>query len=1601
MWSLGCMNPTGLMHKSSTLSQLPARGNAVWGVSETHLTKPGVAQFCKELHFSGSNFRFHAGAPAPFKSTALSAIGGKQTGTGFLTQFPSRSLTHTWPSETWDTARFCAHTFLVENEWIHGAVVYGPAHNAASQQGKQRTDELLTHITKRIVQQAAGKRFIMGDLNQLRSDMQQVAIWESLGWKEVQVWRAEQKGLPIEVTCRGTTTKDFIFVSPELLPWLEEVEVVHDIYPDHSVVAAHFRPLGPPAKVALWKKPRPIDWPKRPCPLPQEPEPRAQDSDPDVECQSIARAFECRVQQARQASKLSPLHPSQCGRSTTKEVKWKPAYTNPLKPSRQGDSQPKFGGISLQFNRWFRQLRRLENYARHSSNPQDSQGQRTHRDRLWRAIMHAPGFHKGFAHWWTTIPKHMDTPAVLQWHPPCTTEAHSIHLCFETAFRHYEQTLINDRVATSRANRLSDPGLIFQDVRKPAVNPVQVLQTTVEAEITEVDIATGILTLNKPVSFDLNQPIIWDGGMQPITHLEDTQIAVPDATDCHPGMTVHQESYIGELTQMFQAFADEWQTRWDRHRDVHPNHWDPIMQFFRAAVPEGEPMPYTLITPERWYKTLARKKKKAAIGPDGWARQDLLQLPEDLTRDLIHLIHRIEAGLPWPTSVVTGIVFALEKLPGARSVTQYRPITVFSLIYRTWSSLRAKEMLVHLQRYAPSTCFGNLPNRHASQVWWNIQTLIESHNYEGTAVSGCMMDVIKCFNHLPREPLLQMCLHLGAPQPVITAWKSALQTMTRRFSIRGSVGPAIQSTTGFAEGCGLSVVAMLVCNIALGAWIQARAPICTLWTFVDNIELTSPSAQDTIFGLEQVTRFTQLLDIQLDANKTFVWSNSAEDRQWFRANMHQVREWARDLGGHVQYTKSSTNGVIVSKCLSFQDRWRQFARSHSPQHIKLQAVRSVAWPNIFHGIASVHLGLDLFDTQRTAVLRGLQIHHSGTSPRLQLSLLEFPTADPEFYAIWRTVLEFRRNVTCEAACPILDSLIECPAIRPPPGPCSVLLHRLHRVLWSWQGEGKFRDHQGLAVRLWFDPIQWIKRRLTEAWQQLTMGELAKRKSFRGFAQMNPRITMKAMPTQPIARGILQTAMNGTFFTADFLEHRTPDADLSCKFCGDMDNQVHRHWQCPYFNDVRPLCPPELRNVVAEMPGVTAAHGWIPSPTSLETFEQALHLIPDTTDHFQPIQMDTTLTIELFSDGGAVSPNEPLARLASWGVAATTTGSLNFQPVGCGLVTGGHQTVLRAELTGLIAALKFAEAIHSRYRLWIDNAEVVRTIQTWIHNQPVDSHETDVDLWQEALLWFRRTHQSCRGIVKVYSHQDCTAATEAEQWAFAGNNVADHLASTAIHGYPHLRDLQRKVQTDLTLMAKFRSHVHGTLIAVGNKALEHQRNTGETTKAGDECAEDVPRLLPTPNRWPFTPRSLEDHPQYYLPQWHKFFHWLDSLYDDSAPSTIVSWFQIYADYLQFADQPGPWFNRSRKKWELLTNREPTKFQNKSRWLSNYITRFSKKLGHSIQLLHCRPTSHVIGFWTSCVLMKMPLSRLQAADRWFQQWQPAFRRAPELHQIGAVR
>lgn len=1052
---------------------------------------------------------------------------------------------------------------------------------------------------------------------------------------------------------------------------------------------------------------------------------------------------------------------------------------------------------------------------------------------------------------------------------------------------------------------------------------------------------------------------------------------------------------------MFASFAQEWVKRWDRHKGQPDSQWEPFIQFFRQQVPPGPPLHYQEVTTTEWYSTLKKKKKKAAVGPDGWAREDLLRLPLNQTESLLRLIGKIENGQPWPRSMVTGIIHSLEKVHDAAKVTQFRPITIFSLIYRTYTTIRARQLLRHLTSQVPVSCYGNVPNRSATQVWLGIQAEIEAANDAGEVIAGATVDVVKCFNHLPRYPIMAVLQHLGAPHQILTAWNSALRQMERRFSIRGSTGPPVKSSTGCAEGCALSVVGMMAINVLVDAWVTCRVPEARLYTYVDNMELSASSQETATRALAELTKVTRALDLQLDSKKTVLWSNHAPTRKALRDAQHQVVAWARDLGGHVQYTGQCTNSVITSRIAAFKMRWKDFARSPAPYDQKLRAVKMVAWPNVLHGIASVHLADDQHDQLRTQALRGLGLHHPGASPIVHLSLIESPQADPGYHAIWKTIMDIRSYLPQEHCIPILVSLAEDHRhVRPRVGPTSVLLHRLNLIGWHW--DNGFWDHNNRHVDLWESPIQELKLRVTQAWQIRSQGLVSHRKTMKDLHLTSPWLTTQNWPTDACEQGLLRTALNGTFYTNERQRHVANDTQPKCVFCGGDDSQVHRHWECTILEPARQECPEHLRNAIPTLPIATTAHGWIPKPASLDEFQSMLLAMPDAKTTFEFPQTESP-TLDLFPDGTCLAPQEPLARLAGWGVVQATHDQQHpFQPICNGLVPGLVQTITRAELHAAIAALQYVRETGKHFRLWVDNSLVVKYLQLALHTPDWEtvlrSNKTpNHDLVNEVVTLMGQLRHKCQGVVKVCSHQDQSAASsELEVWAWQGNEAADTCAARALMpGHPIVRK-HKQLLSEIRELQTMRKHLHATILSVGRLALQ-------IIKQHQNPAEDQPIAAPQVQvemqPWPL-PATLEGEAEYYwTADWPMISEWITSLHAEDQPVKRWSWHQLFVD-LRLRANVGPWYDDTTKRWNSGATNPVNDYRKRLRGFKTFLNRVANALGTPLPEKLARPDSFAVLYWCTTLPVRVSMERANAADQWMLRWSGGYTKPKALERIEGI-
>ena len=147
-----------------------------------------------------------------------------------------------------------------------------------------------------------------------------------------------------------------------------------------------------------------------------------------------------------------------------------------------------------------------------------------------------------------------------------------------------------------------------------------------------------------------------------------------------------------------------------------------------------------------------------------------------------------------------GLVCALDKCNGRTDASAFCP----------WAGVRARQVTQFLASRLPVETYGFLPGRDATEVWFLLETMIESALQTGVGLSGHSCDLIKA------------------------------------FSIRRTVGPAIRSTSEFPEGCPLSLAAMLIVNVTFHVYMGALCPQVRHVSYADDLSGNGAQAWGTI-----------------------------------------------------------------------------------------------------------------------------------------------------------------------------------------------------------------------------------------------------------------------------------------------------------------------------------------------------------------------------------------------------------------------------------------------------------------------------------------------------------------------------------------------------------------------------------------------------------------------------------------------------------------------------------------------------------------------------------------------------------------------------------
>eukprot|EP00438_Fugacium_kawagutii_P008775 Skav220295 [mRNA] locus=scaffold2356:54172:56919:- [translate_table: standard] len=888
---------------------------------------------------------------------------------------------------------------------------------------------------------------------------------------------------------------------------------------------------------------------------------------------------------------------------------------------------------------------------------------------------------------------------------------------------------------------------------------------------------------------------------------------------------------------------------------------------------------------------------------------------------------------------------------------------------------------------------GNRPGYCTQDLWWELSLIVEDAGYyPDHQVCGLVTDVRKCFNTLPR-PLIYACARkCGIPETFLRTWFAAVNRVQRCFIVQGACSQPLTAVTGFPEGDPLSVCAMAVLNLVLHHHLHHQGCRGSIISYVDNWEAITSCPDEVLSVWHHMQTFANSADIMLDQEKSYMWATHPEHRRSLKAGPLKVKLDSRDLGGHMHYSRRHTMYTSRDRILSAQPLWGGIARSLAPMKQKLRLLPSVAWARCFYGVSIVSLGQDHTTQLRAKAMQSLKWNKKGANPMIQFSLVLHPKHDPGFYMVWDTLQAFRRRHEHAKTFAILDSMCSDPPSHPPPGPCYVLLTRLHVLQWSWVGDGYIRIHDGTLVDLLHCPKQFLAFQAAQAWA-LHVGSLwTSRDTFQGLEWVDRAFSMQSSHRWSDEQAsIMRTAMNGTFFTRDKQYHSGKFESKQCPWCAADDSVYHRYWQCPHFQDLRQSISEDQRHRIMDCPPCTYLHGWF---THTDLDMQLAHCWPTlpTFTHLceHPLQFEHDL--HLFIDGGCHGPDCPGLKVGTWAVACADLEADSYVPLAQGFLAGRFHTSLRAEITAAIEAISIGCAHQKRFYIWTDNQVVFDRLREWIREQPslsISNNAKDADLWMQL---YHRTKLATSSdllcdVLKVRSHQDVALYSDCiEQWAFAGNNFVDQMTNTVLRSMPPLFCHLWNMKCDeFHSRRALREVLHNFMHRVGERAISDRSSvhavslrSGDLQQSvqGDEVLERL-SLAPLPRELPEGPR-----PKAIAAQCGEIFQWLQSLSNgDSVRNHWMTSYQLFAHYQRTTGKLGFCYRNRMYRCVSDPDDGDYTFILGARRFVALLKFFASHFQLPCEVEYRFPAGVSFSSWHRCISTPVALATVSAIDSWF--------------------
>ena len=1307
-FKLGLINPTSVYNKHDEIQTLQCH---TYALSENSATS--TVQNEMDARFRSSGIRSQWSPPvAPHAAcTYDTAKRGQASGVSIHSHYPISTVSLTLDDNT-DSTRILSSIVHIGPWHINFIVLYGiPSCHARS---KDTTDKLLCQAARH-ANQLRLPAIIMGDLNHPISSLRSMQLLAQQGYKTTYDLFQTFYGEPMPPTCRETTCNDQMIIHPKLLPFLNHIQVdKRKIFSDHDPVICTFQLPGDLPATQTVKHPAtwiPFDpqtdymaiayeyyAKKKGIPIIQQDHMKSKDlADALIQWteaveQSVDWAI--RMQHADNPEKYPATHLPRNARGRAKQQKIvKKPLISCLKPSCEGQYTPKTNGHTVLLAQKVKQVRRIQSlYYRWTKLQHFENAYVEHRLQLqqeWKSILKAAGYKPTFAHWCASIPE-------LGWCPLHLPTPEFLHLIMQFARHECDQLAAkvssHTRKTTRYDNLFDKPQEIYakaaKKVKSTSPDIVQEIRDRLSLPAKVIGNIGGLITLKVESTCVLQPhlPITYAGleaSINDISH-DTMDITLHDFDDSLPAEGIVLQDQCHTHPEVVASKLDEfWGQFWcrDKANDFEPfsadnDPWEHFQHWMDATptIPEVE---VRLDDYKIWETALKQMNPKTARGIDSWTVDELRSLPSQAIMSISQIFHRFQ-GEPFPTYWQVALTIPLGKECGANTPAKTRPITVLSLIYRWWSKVVTSQILKQWAQYLPDYIVGFIPGRSPQNEMIKIQHDFEighiNSQNETTQWQGLTLDLVKCFNLIPREPARRALRKAGIPEHLIQVWFISLKKLIRYWKFKDTVISSGLTTTGTPEGDTFSVL----CCVAISRiWAHHlttlhAVPSC----YADNWSWRCQQLDINLSALDATKEFTQICRLKIDWNKTWAWITFHANKAAWKVAMKrflpqeatlQIVTCARELGYTMHYNKTQSRKTQKQRHRAALEQVLKIRKLPVSLQIKAQLLTDACLSKALSHTETYHVGGPWFRELRAAMSRTLVPDRKITNPYLAVMLLSKYTIDPELYYIQQCIRSIRRFLhSATAAIKIQFFKIAATHGQKPMqvhGPAGTLATSLMKIGWQITATGVIHTDSMLDLHLLDSPLVSLMKSSLNSWMKNISQFCLSRQEWRNLPTIDRTATVKIfMQLSHTEQNIVSRFLTGSYMEPKQKEH-IRDGPAICEICHkEEDTMHHRLLVCPQTEYIRQ----EYSEVIQHLENADPCHLHLPVIYQDEFYDFNTWFFHQRWDYEvnqsileQIVRENNSGTrAMMFSDGSCRNPTHPDFRRASFSLVYHS--AVNFE-----------------------------------------------------------------------------------------------------------------------------------------------------------------------------------------------------------------------------------------------------------------------------------------------------------------------------------------------------